>query len=104
MVSSYFNHIPDEILVYIFHFLSSSDLCSVATMNPRFDRVVRTRSLWIKADIGLSNVLRTLHYLHDGIKSLDINVTPGCRKHADVPQAQVSIPDQSHPAPSWLHH
>jgi hypothetical protein len=75
MENSYFDRIPDEIMIHIFRFLPSSDLCSVADMSPRFMRLVHTRSLWINVDIDLSKVCKAMNHLHKGTKILSINIT-----------------------------
>jgi hypothetical protein len=52
---SQFDRIPDEMLLHILSFLPSYDLLdSVSSLGSRFTRLVNTRSLWINADINLS--------------------------------------------------
>jgi hypothetical protein len=69
---SQFDCLPDEIIVYIFSFLPSSDLtCSLANMSKRLKRLVQTRSLWINKHIDISQI----SYVHEGTKILAVKIT-----------------------------
>jgi hypothetical protein len=56
----------------------SPDLCrSVGKVSQRFNKLVHTRSLWIKVHIDLSHLtLAVGSYLHEGTRSLSIIMTP----------------------------
>jgi hypothetical protein len=77
MEISCFDRIPNEIIVHILSFVSTSDLCgSVSRLSPKFEKLVYTRSLWIGAEIKLPQLPTTLRlYLHEGTRSLAIDAT-----------------------------
>jgi hypothetical protein len=77
MEISCFDHVPDEIIVHILSFVSTSDLCgSVSRLSQKFQRLVYTCSLWIGAEIRLPQLPTTLRlYLHEGTRNLAIDAT-----------------------------
>jgi hypothetical protein len=77
MESPHFDRIPEEIIILIFSLLPTTDLCSMANMSSRLNRLARTRSLWINADIDLSKVPRAaVSHLHNATKNVSIDTTP----------------------------